>query len=104
MGFCGSMIASPRVEPVAVNEHDAESRQGLPAPAHRRTSGVRAVLDLDRDAEQLLHPRETSANLVHAHRLVGDFRLPGQPQQPPAFVHIVTEHFATSRNHLDIVG
>ena len=41
-----------------MDEQHAQSGQRLAAPADRRAGGVRTVLDLDRQAQELLHPRE----------------------------------------------
>src|SRR6185503_21154583 len=50
--------AAPGIQPVPLDEEDAEAGERFPAPAHRRTGGVRAVLDLDVDAEPFAHARE----------------------------------------------
>ena len=44
------------VEPVTVNERDAETGKRFATPADRRSSGVRTIAHLDRHAEQFLHP------------------------------------------------
>src|SRR5262245_45397610 len=51
------------IEAVTLDEHDAETRQRLAAPADRWSRAVRAVFDLDRHAELRLHPRQRRVDL-----------------------------------------
>src|SRR4029453_18682684 len=93
--WTGTDVDAPgRVELVAVYEHDAEARQWLPAPASRRARRVRAVLDLDFQPEQLLHPPETRFDLGRGHRLVGDLWMPRESQHPPTIGPIGAQNFA----------
>src|SRR6476620_11208803 len=77
--------AAPGIQPVPLDEEDAEAGERFPAPAHRRTGGVRAVLDLDVDAELFAHAREHGLRAGMRLRAVRDLRLPRQAEHAEAF-------------------
>jgi len=55
--WTGSYVdALRRVEPVPVDEDDAQSRQRLAAPADWGPAAVGTIEHINRDAEQFLHP------------------------------------------------
>src|SRR5580765_4283671 len=65
IGTAGPDVAAPaRVEPVALDHHDAEPGQRLAAPAHGRAVAVRAPGVVDLEPEQLVRPREDGLDLV----------------------------------------
>ena len=62
--WAGPDVNAPgRVESMAMNQDDSQAGQRLPAPTIRWAGGMRAVLDLDLQSEQLAHPHESRFNV-----------------------------------------
>src|SRR5262245_32478550 len=59
-----------RIETVALDIDNSESREGLPAPTHRRAGAVWTVENLDGNTEQFLRPRETGVYLFGGQSVV----------------------------------
>src|SRR5262245_13267060 len=92
-----------RIETMALNKQDAEAWQRLPAPARRRASGVRTVLDLDGHAQLLAHPRKHSVHVCGRQLLFGNVRLPGQPEHAPSPGLTAAQPVSASGDDLDIL-
>src|SRR6185503_10407228 len=94
--------ALPRIEPISLDEHHAQSRQRLPAPANRRAGAVRTIKDFDRDAKPLLHAGVSGLDLLGGDRFLRDLRLPAEAEQPPYLALIAAQDFSTRFEHADL--
>jgi len=65
---------------------------------------VRAILYVDRNAEQFLHARKSCVGLLRGDPFVTDFRPPRQTQEAPAGFSVAPEHRGPPFDELDIVS
>src|SRR5215471_3804437 len=80
--------AARRIESMTMDQQRAQTRHRLAAPAPRWAGAVRAVLDVDREPERLVHPREHRVYVGRCAHAIGDLRLPRQPEQTKALVPV----------------
>src|SRR5262249_54716737 len=88
---------------MATDELDAEPGERLATPAHRRPAAVRAVPDVNRDAQQFLHPREGGVDLICRNRSLEDLRSPGKAEEGPAVPGVALQSFRPSWKDLDVL-
>jgi hypothetical protein len=104
LGASADVNALGGVELMPVDEHHSKTRQGLAAPAHGRPCRVRAVLDLDVDSRRRAHPCEASLHVGIGRQLLGDFGVPGDPQQQPASVSILLQDLEPAGEDILIIS
>ena len=64
---------------------------------------MRTVEHVNLDNEPFLHAHEAGIHLFDCEHLLGDLRLPRQPQHAPAILLIWTEDLSPLRKHLHVV-